>query len=220
MVSEKATGLKVASGLPCFTSGVAIGLRCASGTTLRGLVRPVRYADRGARPDVIASQERIMRDDGTLNEIKSAFNGTASVVGLGGVGRLAGWSGSCGRGCGRSCGCGWGWGCGRGRGRGRGRGATRWCRLIRTVGNANGRTNPDVIAGEEGVSSVNSSCLKIELVLNRSTSISGLGGIRRLASRRLWGLGRPRATTVPGAIARTVTTDDVICRKIGTLSNC
>ena len=214
VVSEKATGLKVASGLPCFTSGVAIGLRCASGTTLRGLVRPVRYADRGARPDVIASQERIMRDDGTLNEIKSAFNGTASVVGLGGVGRLAGWgwsgSGSCGRGR--------GWGCGRGCGRGRG--ATRWCRLIRTVGNANGRTNPDVIAGEEGVSSVNSSCLKIELVLNRSTSISGLGGIRRLASRRLWGLGRPRATTVPGAIARAVTTDDVICGKIGTLSNC
>ena len=198
------------SSLPCFASGVAIGLRCASGTTLRSLVRPVRYADRGARPNVIAIQERITRDDGTVDEIKSTFNGTASVVGLGDVGRLAGWGWGRGRGCGRGC----------SRGRGRGRGATRWRRLIGTVGNANGCTNPDVIAGEEGVSSVNSSRLKIELVLNRGTRISGLGGIRRLAGRRLWGLGRPRATTVPGAVARAVTTDDVICGKIGTLSNC
>jgi len=191
-------------GRACFTSGVAIGLGCASGTTLWSLVRPVRYADRGARPDVIASQERITRFDGTLNEIEIVFNGTASVVGFGGVGRLAGW--------GWSGSCGWA--------RGRARGATSWRRLIRTIGNADGCTNPDVIASEEGVSSDNSSRLKIELVLNRSTSISGLGSIRRLASRCLWGLRRPRATTVPGAITCAVATEDVISGKIGTLRNC
>jgi len=70
---------------------------------LWSLVRPVRYADRGARPDVIASQERVMRFDGTLDEIKIVFNGTASVVGLGGVGRLAGWGWGRGCGCGKSC---------------------------------------------------------------------------------------------------------------------
>ena len=167
------------------------------------LVWPVRYADRSTRPNVIASQERIPRFDGTLNEIKVIFNGSASVVGFGGVGRLAGW--------------GWSRRRARGWGRGRGCGATR---LIRTVGDADGSINPNVIAGEEGVSSVNGSRLEVELVLNSGASISGLGGIRRLARRRWWGLGRPRATTVPGAITCAVSTDGVICREIGTLSNC
>ena len=134
---------------------------------MRSLVWPVRYADRSTRPDVSARQERIPGLDGTLNEIKIVFNGTASVVGLGDVGRLAGW----------------GWSRSRGRcwARSRGCGATR---LIRTVGDADGSINPDVSAGEEGVRSVNSSRLKVELVLNRGASISGLGGIRRLAGRR------------------------------------
>jgi len=206
-------------GRACFTSSVTIGLVCASRATLRSVVRPVRYADRSARPDVIASQERIPRLDGTANEIKIVFNGSASVVGLGDVGRLAGWGWSRSRGRGWACGraCGWarGWACGGARG-----GARSATRLIRTVGDADGSINPDIIAGEEGVSSVNGSRVKVELVLNRGASITGLGGISRLAGRRLWGLGRPRATTEPGAIACAVTTDGVICGKIGALSNC
>lgn len=141
------------------------------------VVRPVRYADRSTRPDVVASQERILRLDGTPNEIKIVFNGSASVVGLGDVGRLAGWGWSRSRSRGRGWACGWA----RGWARGRARGATR---LIRTVGDADGSISPDVIAGEEGVSSVNGSRLKVELVLNRGASISSLGGIRRLAGRR------------------------------------
>ena len=200
---------KVESDLPCFASGVAIGLGCASRGTLRGLVGPVGYADWCARPDVITSQERILRLDGTINEVKIVFNGTASLVGLGDVGRLAGWGWSR-RARRRTC----------GRTRGRTRGASRLGRLIRAVGNTDGSINPDVIAGEEGVSSKNGSRLKIELILNRGAGVSGLGGITRLASRRWWSLGRPRATTEPGAIAVAVTTDDVICGKIGAFSNC
>jgi len=149
-------------GLPCFTGGVAIGLGCASRGTLWSLVWPVRYADRCARPDVIASKERIMRVDGTRNEVKGVFDGSASVAGLGDVGRLAGW----------------------GRSRSRARAATRRGRLIRTIGNADGSINPDVIAVEEGISGVNGSGLKIVLILNRGASISSLGGIRRFAGRR------------------------------------
>lgn len=205
MVSDKeATGRTTESGLPCFASGIAIGLGCASRGTLRGLVRPVGYADWCARPNVIASQERILRLDGTINEVKIVFNGTASLVGLGDVGRLAGWGWSR-RARGRTC-C-------------RTRAASRLGGLIWTVGNTDGSINPDVIAGEEGVSIMNGSRLKIELILNRGAGISSLGGITRLASRRWWSLGRPRATTEPGAIAVAVTTDDVICGAIGALSN-
>jgi hypothetical protein len=143
-----------------------------------------------------------LRFDGTLSEVRSVLNGTASVIGLGNVGRLAGW----------------GWRVrGRGSGRGRGRAATG---LIRTVGDADASISPDVIASQEGVSSMNGTRLKIELILNRGASISGLGGIRRLASRRWCGLGRPRSTTEPGAVACAVTTDEIICGKIGTLSSC
>jgi len=75
-------------GRASLTSGVAVGLRCASRSLgiLRSLVRTVGHTDWRARPDIVASNERISRLNSTRDQVIGVFDRVASIIGLGDVG--------------------------------------------------------------------------------------------------------------------------------------